>query len=238
MKYLIINLLATIIVFAQLPHTDTAASQDSCNCSGLWAASGKPLYVGPNFVPDKIAAPNGKFMVRASKGGLSLVGQKSITQLDNLMPNPSLMEVLWSPDSGSFIINVSDGGLVGSWETYFYRIDQHGKPVSRDIEGLVRPVANSFQQCDPCEEVNIGTAAAWINNGRELLVIAQVPPHSSCRNMGDILGFRISVASWRIIERIPEDRLRAEWGNVLGCLAMSCHSPAPKLQQEKSSGRP
>jgi hypothetical protein len=34
--------------------------------------------------------------------------------------------------------------------------------------------------------------------------------------MGAIAGFRVSVTSWRVLERISENRLRTKWGKYLG----------------------
>jgi len=129
------------------------------------------------------------------------------------------MEVLWSPDSNGFAINVSDGGLVGTWETHIYTIDQNGNPAPRNLQRLILPIVSKFLRCEPKEVANFGIAA-WLNGSKEVLMIAEVPPHSSCRNMGTLIGFRISVLSGKIIERISERELRRKWKSFLGCRFM------------------
>jgi len=219
------------LIFATTTKGDTSAMQD---CTGLWAAFAKPAYVGPELTPSDIPSPNGSVSVRASSLGLSLVSSGHSIDLQGQLVNPGLTEVLWSPDSRDFVVNVSDGGLVGSWDTYFYSVDQNLRPVSHDIESPIKPIANRFAKCNPAEQVNIGSVS-WLNEGKELLLVAQVPPHSSCRNMGDIIGFRISVESWKVIEQdISEAKLRKRWGKVVGCMLV----PGKALDHKLKRARP
>lgn len=185
-------------------------------CTGIWAASAKTPYLSPDFNPTNIPAPNAKYSINATREGLSLVGTRSNPSHLEILLNPPLVEVLWSPDSRNFVINVSDGGLVGSWEAKFYAIDADGRPVSLDIQNIIMPIANKLLKCEPKEEANIG-AVSWLNDGEEVLIIAEVPPHSSCQNMGAVFGFRVSIKSGKILERISEDDLHKKWPNVLGC---------------------
>jgi hypothetical protein len=63
--------------------------------------------------------------------------------------------------------------------------------------------------------VNLGVAT-WLNGGKGVLVILEVPPHSSCRNMGALVGYEVSLADLKIVERLPEATLRARSGGSLG----------------------
>ncbi len=217
-RFVILSLLILIAVISKAIGGDVVSSRSQCD--GIWAAgavspypdSGQS-YLDPDFTPTKIPAPNGIFSIYATSEGLSLVGKDSSTHLEVF---PPLMEVLWAPDSRHFAVNVSDGGLVGTWEAKFYSVDTNERPVSRDIQKIVKVLSNKLLECDPKEEANIG-AVAWLNDGKEVLMIAEVPPHSSCRNMGTIFGFRVSVKSGRIIERISEKGLRKKWADVMGC---------------------
>ena len=197
-----------------------AAGPDSVfpleRCTGIWAAEAKASYIGPDFSPTNVPAPNDNFSINATREGLSLVGKRGNPSHLEILVNPPLMEVLWSPDSRNFVINVSDGGLVGSWEAKFYSIDADERPVSRDIQNIIMPIANKLLKCEPKEEANIG-AVSWLDNGKEVLIIVEVPPHSTCQNMGAVFGFRVSVKAGKIIERISEADLLKKWGNVLGC---------------------
>ncbi|MFZ2448276.1 MAG: hypothetical protein WAW37_18105 [Syntrophobacteraceae bacterium] len=190
------------------------------NCTGgIWAAEAQSPYAGANLTPTTISAPNGRLSIIATGIGLSLVDESGKISRLPVLPNPSLTEVLWAPDSSAFVINVSDGGLVGTWEAAFFFLDAANRPIRRDIQRLVMPAANKLLLCDPDEVANIGVAS-WVNGSSEVLVIAEVPPHSSCRNMGSIFGFLVSVESYQITKRIAEDNLRKRWANTLGCRFM------------------
>lgn len=217
MRYLVLTLLILVAVILEAAGADSGLPGE--RCAGIWAAASKAPYAEPDFSPTNIFAPNGKFSVNATSEGLSLVKKGGrATDLDILV-NPPLMEVLWAPDSRNFVINVSDGGLVGSWDVKFYSIDEDERPVLQHVEKLIRQISSNLLDCDPKEEANIG-AVSWLKHGKEILIVVEVPPHSSCRNMGAIFGFRVSVKSGKIIERISEDDLRKKWANVLGCRFM------------------
>jgi hypothetical protein len=187
------------------------------DCNGIWSAHAQAPYSGPNFFPGSIASPNGKFSIKASNEKISFIGEDNLSTDLNIIINPPLMEVLWSPNSKGFVVNVSDGGLVGTWDFKLYTIVD-GHPVFHDLQKLMQVIASELPPCDPeeAEVPNIG-ASAWLNNSDDLLVVAEVPPHSSCKNMGAIQGFRVSVATGKIIDRISESDLYEKWADSLGC---------------------
>jgi hypothetical protein len=203
-----------VIGLTNTASADTIASSNKC--SGIWAALAQSPFIDSNIPLQDILAPNGFVSINSTNEGLVVVGRRKNSRLEEVIGNPTVTEVLWSPDSGSFVVNESEGGAVGLWNTYLYFIDRDDHPVYRNIEGLIRPLVDKVPQCDPPEDSNIGTVA-WLNNGKELLLVATVPPHSVCRNMGQISGFRVSIESWKILERIPEKKLRKKWANYLGC---------------------
>ncbi|MFA7060097.1 MAG: hypothetical protein WC156_04690 [Pedobacter sp.] len=213
MRKVILLLLVVVHVVPYIACADELNSHE--RCSGIWAVGAKSPYTGPDFIPTKITSPNGLASINASSEGLSFVGKKAPIQLKVLI-NPPLTEVLWAPDSRGFTINVSDGGLVGTWEAHVYSIDQDGNPIPHNIRKLIFPITNKFLKCEPKEVANFGITA-WLNGSKEILIVAEVPPHSSCRNMGAIIGFQISVKSGKIIERISEKELRKKWKSYLGC---------------------
>ena len=196
-------------------------------CTGIWGAGAKKLYKIPeqslknghivDDIPVNVPSPNGKFIVTGADLDLAFTAKGKRTLLNIPMLNTPIMEVLWSPDSRGFAVTVSDGGLVGTYEMHVYLIDANGKPVYQNILSVVRPIANKKQRCIPDNEVaNLGVAA-WLNGSRKLLIVAEVPPHSSCRNMGDIGGFIVDVKSKKVGKRISEKELWSKWGKYLGC---------------------
>lgn len=214
MRFVVLAILVWGAVVSKTADGGAVSAREQC--SGIWAAGSKSPYTGPDFIPTNIPAPNGRVSIKATTESLFLSGQQNGSSHLEVLVNPPLMEVLWAPNSKYFVINVSDGGLVGTWETKFYFIDVNERPVSRDIQKPIKLISSKLLQCEPKEEANIG-AVTWLNDGKEVLMIAEVPPHSSCQNMGTIYGFRVSVESGKIIERISESGLRKKWAHVLGC---------------------
>jgi len=195
-----------LAVLAFLPSSSSA--------TGRWAAAGQSPFVSSSAPPVEILAPDGRGALRETADGLAFVGEHT-TVLQEVLSPPSLTEVLWSPDSKAFVVNASDGGVIGTWDAYYYSIDAEGRPVSRNLADLLAPMIQKFPRCDDPEKANIG-AVGWLDGGKDLLIVAEVPPHSSCRNMGAIRGFRVAVASWRVVGEISEAKLRQDWAKVLG----------------------
>lgn len=187
----------------------------SSKCTGIWAASGGRPYVVGESTPNDVTAPNGELLLRGTYEGLVLAEGNRHFLID-WQVNPPLTEVLWAPDSKSFAINVSDGGLIGSWETRVYTVGKDGRPVRRDVEKYIRPYSKKLLHCEPGETANLGVVT-WLNKSKEVLMIVAVPNHSTCRNMGSIFGFVVSIDSGKILKRVSARNLRQKWDSVLGC---------------------
>lgn len=181
-------------------------------CRGVWAASGdNPFRAGPSKA--RLTSPDGRYSVAGSRHGLSVRGPTRSVLLA-VEANRPLTEVLWSPDSRLLAVNVSDGGLVGTWEASVF-----DPTASAPLEQLlveVRKAVADFPNCDSPEQANLAIVG-WTQGGKEMLVVAEVPPHSSCKNMANIIGFRVDAANGAILERLPEALVRRHWSAVLGC---------------------
>lgn len=182
---------------------------------GLWAADAKRPANDTTFKPSVVTAPDGNAAIVYSSDGVYLHDGNKTTTLQEVNEPPVLSEVLWAPDSRAFVITASDGGLVGTWRAHFYSIDADGRAIARDITSLISKVTKPFALCSENEEVNFG-ATGWLRDSSELLVIAQVPPHSSCANMGALIGFRIDVKTWKLQQVIGESTLRSKFAGFLG----------------------
>lgn len=199
-----------LVSFRAVSHPALSQTPDE---GGIWAAAGRSL---DSVQGRSIASPDRRFAVSAEAGvGTILVGPRGVTPLREVLSPPASTEVLWSPDSQAFVINSSDGGLVGKWDAYLYIVEADGHVTGRTVRPLVDPLVRTWPECGSGSYANIG-AAGWSVAGSELLIVAEVPPHSACRNMGAILGFRVSVRSWRVVERVPEDGLRVRLAPSLG----------------------
>jgi hypothetical protein len=176
---------------------------------GQWGVSAIPLGDGEVWSPDH------KTVLRETGDGLSVVG-KRIDLLSDVLSPKWLTEVLWAPNSRAFVISGSDGGIVGEWKTHLYMLDTESKPVAHDVAGLIAPLVKEFPQCgEEASYVNLA-AIAWMNGSDDLAVVAEVPPHGTCRNMGALRGFLISTRTWKVSAQLTEAELRDAWKSVLG----------------------
>ena len=191
-----------------------AFSPSFADATGIWAAIGQTPFVSSSVLHAELLAPDRLLKLVETANGLAIVGKHTILLSEILSP-PSLTEVVWSPDSKAFVVNASDGGVVGTWDAYYYSLDRTGRWTSRNLANLLAPMIDNLPHCDEVEKANVGVIR-WLDEGRELLVVAEAPPHSSCRNMGAIRGFRVSVSSWRVVGEISEVKLRRNWGRSLG----------------------
>lgn len=192
-----------------------AVAEGRHGTGGIWSVCAKKFPPIVNKGDSGVRSPDGMESVVYTTEGVYLYGRGKRTLLPDVLALPPLAEVLWRNDSRAFVITGSDGGIVGTWKINYYQVAPNGMPKEINVERIVMPALKSFAHCDDEEAVNIG-AAGWINGGKDLLVIAQVPPHSTCRNMGAITGVTISLAHWRIKARVTEATLLSKWKRLLG----------------------
>jgi hypothetical protein len=126
----------------------------------------------------------------------------------------TLAELQWSPDSTAFFITESSGGVVGDWHVIVYLHD--GRRVRRvDVSKTVLQSFQKHYRCQEPEVPNVG-AVTWLHGAKHLLLVAEVPPHSSCLEMGKIRGYIVDIPTGRIRQEYSEKKLRAHWGVYLG----------------------
>lgn len=186
------------------------------SCVGVWAAQARPPYGGDDLMPIIVWAPDRSIYITVDRNGLIIVSKSGQISRVDVPINPPLVEVKWSPDSRHLFINASDGGIVGSWNVKVYSVDARGLIKELDVGDSVRKSIKDFPQCEEREFANIA-AVAWLANGNELLLVAEVPPHSTCSNMGSVRGFRMSSTTGEILEQVSERMLKRRWGAFLGC---------------------
>jgi hypothetical protein len=73
--------------------------------------------------------------------------------------------------------------------------------------------------------LNVGVVG-FSGDSKEVLVIAEVPPHSSCQNMGEVLGFCIALQAKEVVARLPEKAARRAWTGLLGPRLAVAKSPS------------
>lgn len=193
---------------------------------GLWSAHATRLEYSPGTAEKpgiralRIPSPDKKLvlvvrdnLITVERGGGRLHGTEGV----RLHP---LAEMAWAPDAKAFFITQSDGGNVGTWTLDVYLID--GNQV-RQVD-VIHEVKLEFSKHYRCSELTNPTATeepniaalAWLHDSSNLLVVAEVPPHSSCPEMGKLGGYIVAVPSGRILQDMDEKSLRASWTRTLG----------------------
>ena len=126
----------------------------------------------------------------------------------------TLAELAWSPDSRAFFITESYGGAVGDWHVWIYVIQGATLRFHHVTQEVVKQFKKHYQ-CEEPEEPNVG-AVTWVKDSAQLLVVAEVPPHSTCPEMGKVRGYIVEVPTGKIVEEFDQKELRARWGRYLG----------------------
>lgn len=191
------------------------ASLDADSTSGaLWSRGAACLGWDGPLRCVKVPSPDGRKTVFVGADRLDVaVGDKLLTATSGFRTE-TLAELLWAPDSGAFVVTESDGGNVGTWRVEVFVV---GDATVRRVQ-IDDAVIASFKKhyrCIKPEEPNVG-AVAWLGGSAQLLLAAEVPPHSSCPDMGKLRGYAIDAPSGRIVDELSEGELRRKWGAVLG----------------------
>lgn len=202
-----------IVLIAFLCGCSSPHSQDQG--AGIWSAKGVSLSRSAGDRAIEVLAPDGNARIAYEKEGLVLYQNGRKYLLSEVVSTAWLTEVIWSPDSRRFIVNTSDGGAIGTWDSLLYSIKDNGPPSLTTIRDVLGTVASAFPDCETPEIANIGTVD-WLDDPGELLVVIESPPHSSCRNMGDMKGIRVSISSGTVLDQIPDPILRRDWMLSLG----------------------
>jgi hypothetical protein len=105
-------------------------------------------------------------------------------------------EVAWAPDSRAFFATYSDGGNVGTYHVKVFHVTAAGVQVTEPIPDGRALLAPS---CGDPELPNVA-AIRWGRRSRTLLVGVQVPPHSSCVDMGTFRVFEVERPGARVVK--------------------------------------
>jgi hypothetical protein len=123
-------------------------------------------------------------------------------------------ELIWSPDSTVFAVTQTDGGAVGTWFVTLFLVEK-GRVRHMIVAKEVVTHAHKRFTCVEPQPPNVA-AVTWVNGSRHLLLVAEVPPHSNCHEMGRTFGYLVSVPTGRIVREISARELEERWGKSLG----------------------
>ena len=203
-------LLLATVVFCN----STCVSKDSLAIMAQWSKEATFLaYDGESRRSEVISPDRKKIAVIKGVKLDVIVDDKRFTGLEHEGVS-TLAELGWSPDSTAFFVTESYGGVVGDWHVTVYLIED-GRVRGIDVTRQVVKEFNKHYRCRAPHRPNIG-AVKWMNGSRSLLLIAEVPPHSNCPEMGKVRGYVVAVPTGQIVDEFDEAKLIADWGHYLG----------------------
>lgn len=196
----------TILLFVALLPLGLASAQAQTQpppaADADWGPFAAPGSQGVSSLPETgakwIYAPDRSSSIKVMPESIALVAPNGTeTDLSNFIGLMNLTEFKYSDDSKAVFMNSSLGGYTGDWHTHIYRF-RNGKAHEFDIVKVLRtsglPKSNS--DCEP----NI-YSIAWLRQSSQLLVLAEIPPSSSCGvNMGLSRGYVVDLDHHRVIE--------------------------------------
>jgi hypothetical protein len=196
---------------------------------GTWARSGANVFSLAN--PDEfevdgdLTSPDGRWTIRGRQHDVLLVHGSSNWTVPGLVLTKPFMELLWSPDSTQFAINESDGNAAGTWIPHLYAVDENYGPVRVDLKGSgATKDAASLPRCAAKEDANLAVVG-WLAGRKQAMLVAEAPPRANCKNVGGLRGYRIDSRDGKLLETLPESRVRGEWRKWTGCRFESPSSP-------------
>jgi len=240
----------------------------SLSSSSSWAAAGRPVYARkaagfptrcwPDQVKEcralRLPSPDGHSAVSVRyhkeamrSGDFALLASLQVTQKDGTtieLDAPGLVEaeLLWSPDSSSFLINWSNAGM-GDQGVEIYRLSQlrkqtDGGEAHSIIAAAQRDMLERFPPCwardaDPKDCENLANhpeavdvaAVDWTRGSSAIIVMAEIPCSSRYGGiMCEVLGYELDASTGKILRRMQPREFAREWQHSM---AWKFHLPDP-----------
>lgn len=196
---------------------------------GWWSRAATDLIASSDFrctseeLRDlRILSPDHRIAVRVVKDAWWVeVGNRklSLKGTESKVGYPA--ELAWSPDSRAFYITEGVGNIDG-FRLRLYRVEDEGIRILPDVNRMVQQDFNRQHMCvsypgSKTLEDNPNVAGVeWLGGSDQLLVVAEVPPHGTCTQMGYFGGYVVSVSSAAIMERFSPRELLRKWHDVVG----------------------
>lgn len=190
-----------------------AASKFANDTGGEWGAQAVNLS---SRVSTKatlhIPSPDGSKVLAVTETEV-LVKKSTGESIGQEIEINTLAEIEWAPNSSEFAVTQSNGGAVGTWYVEVYRI-LSGSLQKIDV---MKAVAADFQKRPGgCFEEDANIAAVGWLGPKALLIVAEAPPHSSCRDMGTIRGYEVSISNGHLIRKYNANEFKKKHWKLLG----------------------
>jgi hypothetical protein len=186
------------------------ATADTCHAKGhLWAGAGQPLDIVNDI--GRWKAPNGAASIYSDDAGVILKLGRNTRDISGIFASPWLAEAVWSEEAKGVFVNASDGGGVGTWRSRAFVDSGAGM---REIP-IRKAVTSTHALTSTCKYLNI-VSVGWIEAGKALLVMEQVPASSACSNMDVGILFVIDVTTGKVRETLSSADAVKRYSDVFG----------------------
>lgn len=208
------TILAVIVVL----FTSTLASPSdgifARNATSIWAAAGETTVPSPDGEKAiVIRPPRNKDSEETHVVSVTVNGKQFPTSIGSWVN----AEVLWSPDSSAFIVTYSDGGLIGTYHAKVFYVSRKGLRI-------VEPVPDGRKLftpwCFEAERPNVAGVDWTAQDASRMLLVVQVPPHSSCADMATFRAYEIALPGGRVLKRYDQLSAKKQFSKSLSASLM------------------
>jgi hypothetical protein len=190
---------------------------------GEWSAAASYLWPGEDALANptdyhrnlSVRSPDGRLAIEVGDVELRVVTTSgdSTVYLDPRGVS-SLAEVLWAQDSQAVFVTESDGGSVGTWSITVLRFSPEGVEKTNPGSRALADFKQKYPNC-PDEYPNVA-GVGWLHESQDLLLIVEMPCHSSCQDMCKFLGYIVNPDNGKIKKRLNANEVRARFRAMIG----------------------
>jgi len=106
-------------------------------------------------------------------------------------------EILWSPDSKSFVVSGSDGGANGLYRAEVFFLGR-GKLTRIPLSAFIDKQFGHPVKCGWPESPNVA-AVKWIRPSTQAIIAAEIINHSNCDSFGTFRLYLVNVPQLRVL---------------------------------------
>jgi hypothetical protein len=127
----------------------------------------------------------------------------------------------WAPDNQTFFITQGVGNF-GPFLTMVYRIQDSAIETFTEVGEVA---LHDFDRRYGCVVMTNGKRQVfrsniagfrWMDNGRRLLMVAEVPPDNICEHASYFAGYVVSIPEGNVVEHYSWYQLNGRWGSEFG----------------------
>jgi len=204
-----VALLSAATIVAAVPVRSQAA-----DATGYWAAGATAFQEMRDERRLIFGAPNGRTITIIDGSRIWVRVDGHVRHLDRDVGVGWPAEIAWAPDSKAFFITQTEGRLEGPWSSRVFLVE---RGMVRVVDPA-RDVVARFGAQSPCAGADApnAVAVAWLDGGRQVLVVTEVSPQANCPRTSKLAGWIVAMPSGRVERELTGDALKREYRRLLG----------------------